>query len=175
MTTIARARVRRVRPAVRRGMTLVEALLASVILAVAVAAISQAVLAGQMQAYHALHRRRAVDLAEALMEEVLRLPYNDPDGTSSPGPEAGETDRGRFDNIDDYNGFGEAAGTLVDLADAPYDSAYQGFSRSVTVAAASETVAAFGSAIPGMSITVAVTDDSGTTWTLQQFVPEPVE
>ena len=126
--------------AVPRGMTLVEALLASVILAVAVAAVSQAIVAGQMQSYSALHRRRAVDLAEALMEEVLRLPYNDPDGASAPGPEAGESGRSSFDNIDDYHGFSETGGSVADLAGGTYASAFQGFSRSVTVASGTVTV-----------------------------------
>ena len=155
------------------GLTLVEALIASVILAVAVAAVSHAVLAGQMQSYDALERLHAVQLAEGLVEEILRLPYNDPDGASNPGPEAGETSRGLYDNIDDFHGFTEAAGTLADATGTTYGSAFQGFSRSVTVAAGSETVTGFGAAITGVDITVTVQNAAGATWVVHQFYPEP--
>lgn len=155
------------------GLTLVEALLASVILAIAAAAVSHAVLAGQMQSYDALERVHAVQLAEGLMEEILRLPYDDPDGPSNPGPEAGETSRSLYDNLDDFHGFAEAAGALADATGALYGSAFQGFSRNVTVVAGSETVAGLGSAIAGVDITVTVQNAAGATWVVHQFYPEP--
>ena len=115
----------------RRALTLVEGLLASALLAFAVAAVSQAVLAGQMQTVAALHHRRAVELAEALMDEILRLPYDDPGGPSTPGPEGGETDRSAFDNADDYHGFSETAGSLADAAGTVHPTPFQDFTRSV--------------------------------------------
>jgi len=113
-----------------RGLTLVECLLASVVMAVAVIAVTQAVVAGQMQTADALHRVRALELAEALMDEVLRLPYTDPDGTG------GEVGRANFDDLADFNGFSEAATTLADAAGTAYASPFQVFSRSVTVVSA---------------------------------------
>lgn len=155
------------------ALTLLEALMASVLLAVVVTAVSQALLAGQMQSYEALHRARAITLAEALMDEILRLPYDDPDGASAPGPEAGESGRGLYDNIDDFHGFSESAGAVADAAGTLHDGAYQVFSREVTIVADSQTVAGFGSPLPGLTVTVTVQDDRGTTWAMTHFYPQP--
>lgn len=153
-----------------RALTLIESLLAMVILAFAVVAVTQAVVAGQMQTVDALHRARAMELAESLMEEVLRLPYADPNA-------GGETVRGNFDDLADFNGFTEAAGALSDAAGTAYASEFQGFSRSVSVVAANGgagiTVTGFGSAIVGMTITVTVQDSAGAAWVLTSFRAQP--
>jgi len=153
-----------------RGITLVECLLASAILAFAVIAVSQAVVAGQMQTADALHRARAMELGEALMEEILRLPYTDPDA-------GGEVGRANFDNIEDFNGFSEAAGTLSDASGTPYDAPFQKFSRSASAVPANGgagiTITGFGSALPGVTITVTVQDTAGATWTLTRFRAQP--
>ena len=52
-----------------------EVLIASAILSFAVAAISQAIVAGQTQTYEALHAQRGMSLADALIEEIQALPY----------------------------------------------------------------------------------------------------
>lgn len=140
------------------------------ILAFAVVAVTQAVVAGQMQTVDALHRARALELGEALMEEVLRLPYVDPNGGSEVG-------RSNFDNVADFNGFSEAAGVLSDAGGTAYETVYQGFSRSVTVVAANGgagiTVTGFGSATLGLTISVTVQDTAGATWTLTSFRAQP--
>jgi hypothetical protein len=142
-------------------------------LALAVAAISQAVLAGQMQTYEALHQRRAVELAEALVDEVLHLPYDDPEGASAPGPEAGETGRSLFDNADDYHGFSEAAGSLADASGTLYPASLQDFSRSVSAAYANISVTGFDDPLPGLTITATVQDDAGQTWAITRWVAQP--
>lgn len=149
-----------------RGLTLVECLLASVILAFAVVAVSQAVLAGQMQTADALHRARALELTEALMEEVTRLPYTDPNG----GTEVG---RANYDNLQDFNGFSETTGTLKDAAGVAYDSAFQGFSRTVSVVPDTITVTGFGNPLPGLTTTVTVQDAGGASWVLTRFRAQP--
>ncbi len=152
-------------PRRRTAFSLLEALIAAVLLLTVVLAISQALLAGQMQIYDAAHRARAIELAQALMEEVLRLPYTDPDGGS-------EAARDAFDNMDDFDGFAEAS-PLTNAAGSAYADPYQVFSRSVAVTPGSVNVSEFGGAIAGVTITVTVTDATGATWSLQQFVPEP--
>jgi prepilin-type N-terminal cleavage/methylation domain-containing protein len=153
-----------------RGLTLVESLLASAILAFAVVAVSEAVIAGQMQAIDALHRARAVELGEALMEEVLRLAYADPDGV-------GEVGRANFDDLQDFNGFNETSGTLSDANGIAYDMPYQSFSRSVSVVPANAgsgiNVAGLGGPLMGLTITVTVRDAAGAIWTLTRFRAEP--
>ena len=61
----------------RAGLTLIEAVLAMTIVPIAVLAIALAVTAGQAQSVAALRQGRATLLAEALMEEILALPYAD--------------------------------------------------------------------------------------------------
>ncbi len=100
------------------------------------------------------------------MDEVLRLPYIDPNG----GSEAGRT---TYDNTADFNGFNEPAGTLKDAAGTAYDASHQGFSRAVSVAASSVTVTGFGSAIAGLTVTVTVSDSAGGTWVLTRFKAQP--
>lgn len=129
--TERRAGVRRARRA-SRGVSLVDAILASVLLATAVVAISTALVAGAQQTYEAVDGRRGTELAESLMEEILSLPYSDPGGASLPGPEAGEPTRASFDNVDDYHGYSESAGAVVDRSGNPYPAEYSRFARFVT-------------------------------------------
>ena len=161
------------------ALTLVECLLAMAILGMAVAAFSQAFFTGQMQTHDALHRRRAVELAEALMDEILSLPYCDAQdetcGDSGPGPEAGETNRASFDNVDDFHGFSESAGSLADAAGTAYDALYQDFQRSVTVTTGNVSVTGFADPIPGDTVTVTVQDTAGASWTITRFVAQPQE
>ncbi|HRX83416.1 MAG TPA: hypothetical protein P5572_00190 [Phycisphaerae bacterium] len=149
----------------RRALTLVESLMAAMVLLVVVVAVSQALLAGQMQVYDAAHRARAIELAEALMDEVLRLPYADADTDN-------ETTRATFDDLDDFDGYSES-GTLRDAAGTAYPSEYQVFTRTVAVSTTSKSVSGFGAAFDGLEVTVTVSDGTGLTWTLQEFVPEP--
>lgn len=105
------SRRERIRRALVRGFTLVEALLAAVILAMAIAAITMPFTAGAQHELEAARRTLGVTLAQEMMEEVLSKPFYDPNGESLCGPEAGET-RAGFDNIDDYDGYSEADGQI---------------------------------------------------------------
>ncbi|MCZ6652534.1 MAG: prepilin-type N-terminal cleavage/methylation domain-containing protein [Planctomycetota bacterium] len=171
-----RLSVRAGRPAmwyVRGGFTLVEVLLASAILATTAVAVTNAIMAGQMLTYEALHNHQATALAEALTEEILALPYNDPDGDVIAGPDAGESGRSDFDAADDFHGFSEAAAALADAQGTLLPDAHQLFSRSATAVYESRTVTGFSAAIPGLTIQVTVQDQRGTTWTLTRFITEP--
>ncbi len=164
----------RTAPGSRAGFTLIEALLASAVLAFVVAALTQAIVAGQMQTYDAMHSGRAMALAEAMMEEILVLPYDDPGGGLVIGPDAGEVTRQDFDDIDDYHGFTEALGTLTDAEGNLYPSLFQKFTRFVTVTADTVDIPAFNSTQHGITITVTVREgDNGREWTVTRFVPEP--
>ena len=156
------------------GFTLVEVLVASVILALAVTGIAFAVSSSHALTYEALHNERATALAEALLEEILSLPYADPQGGTTIGPDAGEGARSTFDNADDYHGYSESAGAAVDQAGSAYPTRYDVFSRSVSVVSASETVTGFSQAIVGITVTVTVQDDHGRSWVLSRFIAEPV-
>ncbi len=156
-----------------RGFTLFEVMLALGVIVFVVAALTRAVVAGQAQAYTMAHHARAVALAEAMMDEVLAKPYADPQGDQTPGPDAGETQRDRFDNADDYGGWQEPAGALRDAEGSLYPSAYQRFSRTVSAAYETRSVSGFSSDQAGLAVVVRVADDRGGVWEIRRFIPEP--
>ena len=158
-----------------QGFTLIEVLIASAILAFVTLAIVQAVSAGQSQTLDALKRSRAQALAEVLLEEILAKPYADPEGATGFGPDAGEASRADFDNIDDYHGYLESAGSLADHAATVYPTDYQSLERSVSVVAVTNSVTDLGGDHAGVQVTVSVNEPGGRVWSVQRFVPEPVE
>ena len=157
-----------------RGFTLIEGVIASAVLAAAVVALAASLNAGHMASWEADQGRRAIGLAEELMEHILCLPYYDPDESSASGPEVGELDVQSFDNTDDFHGYIEAAGGLVDMGGNAYPAAYQGFTRSVTVEAAEETVGGLGGPVPGLRVRVEVRSAGGRVWDLTRFIAEPI-
>ena len=155
------------------GFTLIEALLASAVLALIVLGLTQSVASGQAQTYNALHEARALSLAEALMEEVLSRPYVDPDGDTVVGPDAGETARGYFDAMDDFDGFFEAAGTLVDPAGIAYPQLHQTFERRVTAKYESQEMPSLGGARAVLAVVVTVAEPGGRSWVIRRTIAEP--
>ena len=115
----------------KQGFTLTEAMMAVVVLAIAAASLLLPFMSGAAVRAEGVNRTLAARLAGDLMEQILRLPFHDPEGTNYIlGPEAGD-----FDNIDDYHGYTEPQGQVKDAAGAFFaDSAYANFSRSVTCA-----------------------------------------
>lgn len=156
-----------------RALTLPEVLIASAMLALVVIGLTQAVASGQAQTYNALHEARALALAQGLMEEVLALPYNDPGGDTSFGPDAGEASRGDFDAIDDFDGYEESAEALADHEGVRYPELFQAFERTVAVESASVSLGALGGDQDGVTITVTVAEPGGRSWTISRFVAEP--
>jgi hypothetical protein len=92
----------------RAGFTLAEALMA---LALAAMAGSSLLLASYASMYHtadALDSAMATGVAEQLLDEITGLPYKEKGMTAYGlvlGPDAGETTREYFDDLDDYNGY----------------------------------------------------------------------
>src|ERR1044072_743349 len=93
------ARMTNVRNVRRRGFTAFEALLAAAILAFLTAAVSGALMAGRQQSKMARDTLNASYLAQSLMDEILRLPFSDPLGYNSMGPDGNESARSSFDNV----------------------------------------------------------------------------
>lgn len=89
----------------RRGFTLVEAVLAALVVGVALAGALQAAAVARVGRLKLAERAEGVMLAQDLLTEVMVLPFDDPDGASGKiGAETGELDRTDYDDIDDYNG-----------------------------------------------------------------------
>ncbi|RPI64114.1 MAG: hypothetical protein EHM48_01370 [Planctomycetaceae bacterium] len=115
------------------AFTLIEALLAAIILAMAITAITMPFTAGAQSQANDAKRTLAVSLAQDMMEEILSKPFADPGGVQKSGPETGEITRSLFDNMDDYDGYKEAEKQIVDSdGQLVNDQAAVGLSRSVT-------------------------------------------
>jgi len=100
-------------------MTLMEALLASSMLAMGASAILLPFSAGAQSEAEDARRTVALYLGRELMEEILSKPFDDPQGSTAVGPDAGETSRALFDNIDDYDrykdGYGQSISSIVGM------------------------------------------------------------
>lgn len=120
----------------RGGFTLAEALIASTILAMVAATATLPFVAGLQQAEEAAIQEQGVALGEAMMEEVLaRSFFEEDERIAAPGPDAGETSRDVFDNIDDFHGYTEETDGLRDFENAVVtDASLTGFWRQVSVA-----------------------------------------
>lgn len=124
------------RPLRRRGgFTLVEALLASTILAIVASAAVLPLAAGVQQVNAAAELEQATALGEAMMEEVLARPFFEP-GQTAPtvGPDNSESNRDQFKSVDDFAGFSESIGNLMNFEDNDIsDTSVAGFWRTVTI------------------------------------------
>jgi hypothetical protein len=138
------------------------------VLAASVIAIFGALNAGQQQMNDASLAKLAVGLGEDMMERILSLNYNDPNGgTVSVGLDTGDV---TYDNMDDFGGFSESAGAVKDANGNLMPSNYQVFSRSVTAQYTTQAAGPLGGSIAGLQITVTVKDRRGRAWTVSRFV-----
>jgi len=92
----------------RRAFTIIE-----LIITIAVASIAILALATVFQeSLKNMERQKALQsanlLGEDLMNEIRSKKYVDSDFPTNFGPEAGETNRLNFDDVDDYNNWGES-------------------------------------------------------------------
>ena len=105
-------------PSLRQaGMTLVELIIAIVVIAIAVSAVLGVLTKNVEHSADAMIISQAAAIAEAYLEEVSLKPFVDPDGID------GEAARVDFDDVDDYDGltdagavdqFGNPIGALAD-------------------------------------------------------------
>ena len=154
------------------GMTLAESMLAIMILQVAVLGMIYTVNAGYSHIEVSGETVEASRLGEELIEEIVTRSYADPDGGEVLGPDTGESDRADFDDIDDYDGYAEAAGSVLLLDGSNHEASAQVYSRSVTVEASAVNFTDFGSVVNGKTIMVTVTYPDGKTYEITRFVKE---
>jgi MSHA pilin protein MshD len=180
MSMPSRVRDRGALPAgAQSGLTLVELIVAMVIIAVGVAGILLAFDVATRASADPLMPKQALAVAEALLEEVQLAPftYCDPDDPAAqtangPGecavPEAAgpETGDGRpFDNVSDYHGL--VLNPISDVSGVP-TAGLAGYSAAITVTpAALHTIAALSG--DAVRITVAVTAPDGNVYTLEGY------
>lgn len=80
------------------GTTLIELIIAIVIISIAASAILMALTTNITYSADPMIRHQAVAIAEAYLEEITLRSFADPDGVD------GEGSRGLYDDVDDYNG-----------------------------------------------------------------------
>ncbi len=86
----------------QRGVTLVELVVAIVVIGTAAGVILGLLSANVNASADPMVRQQAVAIARAYMEEILLRDFTDPDGSD------GETARVDFDDVDDYDGLLDA-------------------------------------------------------------------
>jgi prepilin-type N-terminal cleavage/methylation domain-containing protein len=126
-----------------RGFTLAESLVASVVLAIAVVAVSGAIIASQKQSVMQEEDGSASMLARQLMEEVLSTPIVLSDGTSGQAGWPTVTDRSLYDTISDFNGYRDKVSTSTS-----HQMSTSGLTVASTGAKAPATVIAPAAATP---------------------------
>ncbi len=118
-----------------KGFTLVESLMAAVLVGIAAIAFCDALTAGTQQSQSATEYAVATNLASALMNEIVSRPFRDPSAplTYTLGPKSGTTPHSSYTCAGHYAGLTEAAGAMY-AADgtALSDATLAGYSRSVT-------------------------------------------
>jgi MSHA pilin protein MshD len=115
-----------------RGFTLVETMMAVVILSVMLIVALNTLGASNANQFRTAQRATAAALAQGLLSDILELPYEEPNGSVLFGIEATEL-RGskiNYDDVDDFNGWSESP---PQNRDGSAMSDLQGWTRSVTV------------------------------------------
>ncbi len=89
----------------RRGLTLFETSLATIIVGVTITAIVKLILCVTQQNFYAQKTTTAMMLANNIRELLTGLPFTDPANGVHLGPLAGETTVAQYTNVEDFNGY----------------------------------------------------------------------
>jgi type II secretory pathway pseudopilin PulG len=146
-------RIRRRARSVRRGFTLIEALMAAGMLLGIIVAVTSAITAGQQNAHEAQQRIAGALAAEELMGRIATEPYA---------------------RIATWNGHVEDVGELTDAGDEPLPSTLQGVGREVQVASGMKNISGLDVRVRGLTVTVRSFNSGGRSLAqITRFVPEP--
>ena len=116
----------------RRGFSLVEVVVSTIVVALLLVAGMQTAGASKSLQYRAATAGRGTLLAQALLSEVLAKPYAELNNLESIGPEPGEGGRAAFDDVDDFHGWSDSPPTWPDGSAMALHGG-GGWGRSVTV------------------------------------------
>ncbi len=95
---------------ISRGFTLIEMIIAIVVLAAAVSGILLAISHNVGASADPMIRQQAIIIAQGYLEEAMLKPYNDPDGGETGTCEEGA--RIQYDDVADYNCISDMAGAV---------------------------------------------------------------
>lgn len=96
------------------GFTLIELIIFIVVVGVGMAGILMVMDVSVRSSADPMVRKQTVAIAESLMEEIMLMPFQDPDGL----PNVVEAQRALFDDVDDYAGF-TTPGGMTNITGAP--------------------------------------------------------
>lgn len=145
------------------GLTLIECMFATAVLATAVLGLCHVVVAAHAHLQQGEHASRAVRLAEHLLEEIASRPYDTPGASRASW------------SVADYDGLSEQPGELRDFTGALHDAKNQMFSRQVTVSPCNTLVPELDNlTLAGMQVEVTVSHEGGMSWRMTRFIPQPV-
>lgn len=137
---------------VRSGFSLVEALVASVILAIVVLAVGSAVATGRQLSVEGQKTILAAMAADDLMSELTSVEYA---------------------ALDDYDGMDQPVGGMATLDGEAYPDRYWLIGRNATVEEEIVDVEDLGVKVRGKTITVTAYDEDRILAVMETFVPEP--
>ena len=147
------------------GFTLVESMIASVVLAIAIVGIAGTLAASSAQTSALETNSVAVSLARQLMEEISSRPLVTSDST--PGWPT-QTNRASYDSINDYSGYSDTAPVTMLAGDS--SGVASGYTRSVTL---TYPTSLFGTTVTSgdwVLISVSVRDPQGRSVSLNKLV-----
>ena len=143
----------RVRPRVRRGLTLIESLMAAVLLVTVVTAVLGALSAGHQHAIEAKRLVTASLAAEQLMARIASSPYQ---------------------SIGGWDGWSEDPGDAHGADAEPMPSIFNLIGRRVFIANSQHSIEQLQVVVQGVTVTIESYDTSGRVLTrLTRFIPEP--
>jgi MSHA pilin protein MshD len=151
-----------------RGFTLIELIIAIIVISIAVVALMAAFTIGVRGSADPLIEKQMLAIAEEMMEEILLKPYE-----ITPNPATsfcgGSTARDYFNDVRDYNGYSTTNG-FVDTCDTLVPG-LASYNVAVTVAPESSGLTQMPD-VPSLQITVTVTHGSDSV-TLHGFRANP--
>ena len=155
----------------RRGFTLIEAMIASVVLAASVIGLAGVLAASYQQSAIRGNTATALALAQQLMEEIASKPLELPVYlTNKPGWSAGQVDRRLYDTIDDYHGYVDVSGSIQTQAGAIVDLGDGGaYTRMVSVATGALPSGLTGPAADFVKVTVTIQMPRSQALSVSQF------
>lgn len=137
----------------KRGLALLEVMIAVGLLTVAVASITSAILAGQQQSLAAKTSIVASVAAESLLSQISQEPW---------------------ETIDSWHGYTEGVGTIVDPAGISIGGDWDSIGRSVSITESDMFIEPLQIFIVGRKVTVhTFNQDNQTLISLERFIPEP--
>ena len=147
----------------RSGVTLLESVLAAMVLSIGGLGIIITATASMSNLKYAQSRSCGLRLAEHLMDEIIAAP---PEGS---GPQRSQW------GIKDYDGLSEEPGGLVDAIGHPCMPEQQVFRRRVAINSALIELPGLAAApLNANEIVITVTSPGGEEWRLRRLVPDPV-